>query len=319
MEFICPKCKSPLDMPTKTSEMIDGTVTSSCGETYKIIGGIPRFVSDDHYAKGFGFQWNEHPKTQLDSHIGKTISRDRFYTTTEWSDSLEGQTVLEAGGGAGRFTEVIAQTGARVFSFDLSLAVEANKSNNQHYENLTFFQGDIFKIPLPEASFDRVYCLGVLQHTPDPKAAFMSLVKMLKPGGHIAIDVYKRTRIFFPWHTTHFIRPITKRMKPQTLYNLIRKSVPTLIPMKRFIRRFGKVGHVLSYYVPITDYKGELDLSDEELEEWAILDTFDGLGAWHIKQKTPAMVQAWFEEAGLEQVWVGYGPNGVNGRGVRPK
>ena len=82
---------------------------------------------------------------------------------------------MEAGSGAGRFTEVLLQTGAEVFSFDYSNAVEANLSNNGEKLNLHLFQGDILNIPFPEEYFDKVICLGVLQHTPDPEKAFISL------------------------------------------------------------------------------------------------------------------------------------------------
>src|SRR6187397_1731582 len=44
-----------------------------------------------------------------------------------------GRVVLEAGCGAGRFTELLLAGGARVVAFDLSRAVEANRENCGHW------------------------------------------------------------------------------------------------------------------------------------------------------------------------------------------
>jgi SAM-dependent methyltransferase len=98
--------------------------------------------------------------------------------------------ILEAGCGAGRFTEVLISTGATVISFDLSNAVEANYENNNDKGDLLIFQGDIYNIPFPDNYFDYVFCYGVLQHTPDPDESYRQIFSKLKPGGKISIDYY---------------------------------------------------------------------------------------------------------------------------------
>lgn len=150
----------------------------SCGVSYSIIHGIPRFVAPENYAGAFGFQWNLHPKAQLDSRSGLPISRERFFEATQWPGDMKGLRILEAGCGAGRFTEIACQTGAQVFSGDYSLAVEANLGNNGHFTNLYLFQGDIYKLPFPAGFFDKIFCFGVLQHIPDPEAAFACLARL---------------------------------------------------------------------------------------------------------------------------------------------
>src|SRR3954451_10272151 len=95
---------------------------SNCSTSFEIVRGVPRFVPDDSYARSFGFQWQMHAHTQLDSHSGKDISRRRLLETSKWASDLSGQVILEAGSGAGRFTEILAGTGAAIISFDLSAA-----------------------------------------------------------------------------------------------------------------------------------------------------------------------------------------------------
>src|SRR5882672_9662337 len=143
-----------------------------------------------NYADSFGFQWNRHSRVQLDSFNGLSLSLDRLKAATHWPDDLTGEVIVEAGSGAGRFTEHLAKTGATVLTFDFSDAITANLANNGDCRNVCFFQGDINDLPIPAGTVDKVLCLGVLQHTPDPRQSFLSLARLLKPGGQIAIDVY---------------------------------------------------------------------------------------------------------------------------------
>jgi SAM-dependent methyltransferase len=288
-------------------------VCGSCGGEYPIVRGIPRFVDADNYATSFGYQWNIHARTQLDSHTGLPISRSRLFGVSGWSHDLRGQTVLEAGSGAGRFTEVLLSTGADVYSFDFSSAVEANHRNNGDKPNLKLFQGDIFNIPLEEGAFDKVMCLGVLQHTPDPERAFHSLTRFVKPGGALAIDVYTRGfAAALQWK--YLLRPITKRIPAQRLYGALERLVPKLIPAARFLRRHG--GRAGARLVPIIEYS-HIGLGDELNAQWAVLDTFDMYSPAHDHPKSIADVTRWFSDAGFENVHVGRGQNGVIGRGTR--
>jgi uncharacterized protein YbaR (Trm112 family) len=117
-----------------------GLQCADCGTIFPVELEIPRFVRSEDYAGSFGFQWNEHACTQLDSFTNKSISRDRLFEATKWPVDLLGQNVLEAGSGAGRFTEVLVTTKATIISFDLSSAVEANHLNNGHNANLLSFR-----------------------------------------------------------------------------------------------------------------------------------------------------------------------------------
>jgi SAM-dependent methyltransferase len=284
-----------------------------CSVKYRLTRGLPRFVPELNYADTFGFQWNIHAKTQLDSYSGLPISRNRVFEVTQWDKKIHGERILEAGSGAGRFTEVLLGTGADVVSFDYSKAVDANYKNNGACENLNLFQGDIFNIPLEPASFDRVFCLGVLQHTPDPKAAFANLCRYVRPGGMLAVDVYSRNlAAWIQWK--YLLRPITKRMEKQSLYNLIESLAPMLVPAARIFRKIaGRAGARL---IPIVEYS-HLGLSPELNRQWAILDTFDMYSPAHDHPQSLTDVRHWFETEGFLDINVRNGPNGVVGTGKK--
>jgi len=317
--FVCPTCRSNRLALSGTESVTPDQIESgliecqNCSSAYPVVRGLPRFVSASNYAESFGFQWNRHARTQLDSYSGLPISRNRVFGVTRWKTDLRGECILEAGSGAGRFTEVLLGTGAEVVSFDYSVAVDANYKNNGSNSNLHLFQGDIFNIPLEKASFDKVFCLGVLQHTPDPAAAFASLANHVRPGGVLAVDAY--TRNFAAWmQWKYLLRPLTKRLSQQTLYGLIESLTPLLVPVAKLLRRIG--GRAGARLVPIVEYS-HLGLSPELNRQWAILDTFDMYSPAHDHPQSLADVRGWFESAGFTEIDVRYGPNGVIGTGKK--
>ncbi len=131
---------------------------------------------------------------QLDSYCGVAVSESRLGRCMLGElQSIEGKRVLEAGSGAGRFTEVLLKHGAYVHSFDYSNAVDANASNNGGNQRLTLVQADIRRMPFARSTYDYVVCLGVLQHTPSPEESIKCLWAMVKPGGALVIDHYRWT------------------------------------------------------------------------------------------------------------------------------
>ena len=266
-----------------------------------------------NYTGSFGFQWTRHAKTQLDSFVGLPISRKRLFSVTGWPQNMAGQRILEAGSGAGRFTEVLLSTGPQVWSFDPSEAVEANRENNGRSPNLHLFRADIFNLPQDIGLFDKVLCLGVLQHTPDPKGAFMKLTKFVKPGGEIVVDVYKKT-LFSRLQWKYFLRPFTKWIPARVLYTLVRLTVLLLLPLAIIAHKL--LGSFGTRLFPIASYP-TLGLPYKIHQEWSVLDTFDMYSPTYDKPQTLRAVRQWFKEAGLKDVEVKYGPNGVTGKGKK--
>jgi SAM-dependent methyltransferase len=315
----CPQCRGQLSRAESRDdghqEILEGILNcGGCGATFPIVAGIPRFVAPDNYAASFGMQWQRYRRTQLDSHTRLPISKDRLQVATAWPANLTGECILEAGSGAGRFTERLLETGAKVVTFDYSAAVDANRANNGAHPALTIFQGNIFAVPCPENFFDRVLCLGVLQHTPDPRAAFLSLTRYVKPGGFLAVDVYAR-RITALLHWKYLLRPITKRLTRDRLHKLVATAVDMLFPAALWLRK--RVGRAGARLLPIVEYS-ELNLPRDLHKEWSVLDTFDMYSPAHDHPQSIQSLTAWFRAAGFTDVEVFNGPNGVVGRGRKP-
>lgn len=278
-----------------------GWLCSQCSKTYPVVDGVARFVSSEHYVGSFGFQWNTFSKSQLDSANGTTRSRDAFEEKTGWKlSSLRGQRVLDAGCGMGRFAEVCAAAQAEVHAIDLSSAVVAAARNLKHYPNASFYQADIMNLPFADGSFDAIYSLGVLHHTPDTRKAFLSLTRLLRPGGRIAIWVYS-TRLRLTMAGGEILRTFTPRLSKGVLLKASRVAVPLY-----HLHRLPLIGKATTALLPT---------SMNPDPEWRWLDTFDWYSPRYQWKHSYPEVEGWFREAGLTDIV--REPFPVSVRGVR--
>jgi len=299
-------------------EVLSGALVGG-SDRFPILGGIPRFCPTENYAQTFGYQWTLFSATQLDSRAQwGNVSEGRLFAETEWPRRMEGDRILEAGCGMGRFTEALARTGAEVFAFDSSVAVESNVKNNGSLGNINFAQADIYAPPYERGSFDRIFCVGVIQHCPSPRGAFEALVSFLKPGGEIVIDVYRLS-----WRCLllgkYYLRPLTRRLRPETLHGLVKTHVGWVYPLTGSLQRLtGAWGRKLSAVLAMADYRGVYEAPDDVLRVLAELDTFDMLSPMYDRPQTIVEVRRWFRDAALTDVVVRPGHNGIEARGRRP-
>lgn len=318
----CPACRNGLSVQVR-SRSGDGRIETGelqcvgCRSLYPIVRFVPRFVPDEGYVAGFGLEWNVHRRTQYDASSGLDFSERRFFGETRWPRNLDGEILIEAGSGSGRFTEHALSTGATVLSLDYSRAVDANHESNGEHANVLIVQGDLYRMPFPREIADRLFCFGVLQHTPDPRSALASLVDHARPGGDIVADIYAKTFARYVLGTKYWIRPFTRRLPPDRLYAMTTRYVDTMWPLARRIQTIPKVGAKLNWRLLIADYSREID-DDATLLEWARLDTFDMLAPRYDKPARAKTVRRWCARLGLEDVDVTPGYNGVEIRARRP-
>ncbi|MDP4261661.1 MAG: class I SAM-dependent methyltransferase [Bacteroidota bacterium] len=280
------------------------------GEFFPRSEGVVRFVKESNYADNFGFQWNKFQKTQIDRvHKNLSHSRDRFFTVSGWDkDSLKGLDVLEVGSGAGRFSQVILDyTEANLYSLDYSDAVAANYRNNGHHsDRFHLFQASIYEMPFKNDSFDKVFCFGVLQHTPDFKKSVQCLIEKAKPGGEIVVDFYAVKGWWSKISAKYILRPITKRMSHKRLLRIIERNAGWMIKCSSFFQKIG-IGKVANRFLPICDIEGTIPpgLSKENLKELVILDTFDMFSPEHDHPQRVEQVAEWFKEFNVEVTYAG--------------
>jgi SAM-dependent methyltransferase len=321
----CPRTGSILAL-TDPVIVSDGRIQSGTlvnadqSSRYPIIQFIPRFVDATNYCESFSVEWENHSRTLHKQFSGYDFSEKRYYKETRWGTDLKGEMILEAGCGSGSFTPYAVKSGATIVSFDLSRGVEANYQANGGAPNLLIVQADIYHLPFVRRRFDKVFCFGVLQHTPDPKAAFFQVASMLRPGGNLATDIYMHSQLDPLLCMKYWLRERIDRSNPARLYNRIKWYInivwwPTLL-----LRYFPRLGPWLCRSMLIDhDFCGQLRGAETSyLKEMNRLNIFDMLSPAYDFPQTLESYAAWHQEAGLHDIDVCHGYNGIEGHATSP-
>jgi O-antigen/teichoic acid export membrane protein/SAM-dependent methyltransferase len=306
--IICPKCRSRLELANGAGdkEILSGKLTCAQAHEFPIVNGIPRFVETELYAQNFGFEWNTHSLTQLDTAASDESERTFTAKTGFTSELLRGKVVLDVGCGMGRFSDVVSRWGATVVGPDHTQSVDAPHNNHRSRPNVHIAQANIFELPFREATFDFIFSIGVLHHTPNTKAAFDQLPKLLRPNGRIAVWLYAKY-FAVQWKFSDLYRHLTTRLPKRVLHRLSYIAVPLYYAYK-----IPVVGVMIRFLVPV---------SPHPRAEWRVLDTFDWYSPTYQWKHTYEEVYPWFEAHGLTDIRVLEVPvalQGTKGRSPGP-
>jgi len=110
-----------------------------------------------------------------------------------------GHQVIDVGAGAGRHSFEAYRRGADIIAFDQDAAELANVATmfeamahageappSAHARAVV---GDALALPYPNDTFDCVIASEILEHLPQDDAAIAELIRVLKPGGTLAVTV----------------------------------------------------------------------------------------------------------------------------------
>ncbi|MBA3662160.1 MAG: methyltransferase domain-containing protein [Gammaproteobacteria bacterium] len=278
----CPTCQAKLNYKASQfnskGHVVEGELLCpKCTKVYPIIRSVPRFISMDNYADSFGYQWNLYKYTQVDRFSKTKQSQQRFYLETGWTkETMQNNWVLEVGCGNGRFLEVSSRSDCQVVGVDMSSAIDAAQELYQDKDNVHLIQASIYELPFREQTFDKCYCIGVIQHTPSPKKSITALQSVVKKNGELALTIYERK----PWtllYGKYLLRPLTTRINKKLLLWSIKIVSPLLFIMTEILFRIPFLGKCFKFIIPYANYVEMTDLSMKQRYEWAILDTFDML------------------------------------------
>ncbi|TVM34456.1 class I SAM-dependent methyltransferase [Oceanidesulfovibrio marinus] len=320
--FTCPEHGGSLAV--RPSPGGEPALSCPSGCTYPLVKGIPRFVPESNYTDAFGLQWKTFRRTQLDSVTGCPITRTRLTRLLGGSIDVEGQNILEAGCGAGRFTEILLEEGGLVHAVDMSCAVEANHENCGTHANHRVCQADIRNLPFQEESFDLVFCVGVVQHTPDPEETMAALCRQVRPGGRLVMDHY--THGYPVTASRKIIREKLLQMPPEFSLSFCEMLVNILWPVhvmlwhNRKIPGFGALYKQFLAHSPLVDYHSSYgELSPEILQSWALLDTHDTVTDRYKHLRSADEIAATLAAHGMVDIETQLAGNGVEARARRPE
>ena len=198
----------------------------------------------DAYKDQVQKQWDENP---CGSHYVKNaahhtldwyreVEAHRFGSYAPWMPAMmqyahfSGKEVLEIGGGLGTDLAQFASHGANVTDLDLSAGHLALAQENFRLRGLKgrFIHHDAEHLPFPDHTFDLVYSVGVIHHTPNTQQVVREIHRVLKPGGQAFIMVYAE-------HSLNYWRRLVYA-----------------VGLRRFALDFSSIGDVMSRHVEIT-------------------------------------------------------------------
>lgn len=311
----CPQCAIEVELeifPEKTQmeDVTEGRLSCpECNNDYLIANGIPRFVSlEENYAENFGYQWNKFRATQIDRVSSHNLSSSRLLNDTKWSkESIKGKLILDAGCGAGRFADELAQFGARVVACDLSSAVDACKQTVDNNNGRTIDRGEVcvvqanlLSMPFKRGVFDSIHCAGTIQHTPEPEKVIRSLPSYLVSNGVLFYNFYEIDPFTKFQVIKYFLRRWTPSWRIQTLVRFSRwmcylfflpSFIMSCIPIVRFFNRFLPICSVHPRGLSLTQ---QFDLT--------LLDTVDWYGPQYEIRQDHREVAALLNSEGLNRV-----------------
>lgn len=130
------------------------------------------------------------------------LARDSVLQVGQYHD-LDGQVLLDVGGGPGYFRDAFRDAGATYFALDSDVGELAGAGAIGAGTVI----GSGMRLPFADASVDVCYSSNVLEHVPDPWGMAEEMVRVTRPGG-VAFISY--TTWFGPWggHETapwHFL------------------------------------------------------------------------------------------------------------------
>jgi ubiquinone/menaquinone biosynthesis C-methylase UbiE/uncharacterized protein YbaR (Trm112 family) len=197
--FACPVCKGHLQANG------DRIACFSCNVIYPIEESIPLlFVPNEgqtgdvtEIVKTF-YEENPFPNyDDLDSLHSLMEKAQRGVFAHLLDEQIPGgATVLEVGCGTGQLTNFLGISwNRRVIGSDIclnSLRLAEGFRSRFGINNAAFVQMNLFRPAFRENSFDLVISNGVLHHTADPRGAFGSIARLVKPGGCIIVGLYNK-------------------------------------------------------------------------------------------------------------------------------
>lgn len=249
-------------------------------QQWRIIEGIPRFVTDEHL-ESFGNQWTRFEVAHDDEDRATFAAK-----TGVCLEELSGQLVLDAGCGGGRYSKICSDAGATVIGADHTRAVEKAKTLCSGSARAHFLQADLKHLPLQPGSFDFVFSIGVMHHDADTRKVFDAVAKMVRPGGRYSVWLYRRNQ----WW--------------QELINTGLRSLTTRLPSSALMP-FCHLGAILGG-IPIINrtLNKVINFSAHPCYENRVCDTFDWWAPKYQYHHTVEELSSWFRDAGFEQIRV---------------
>ncbi|RST30390.1 class I SAM-dependent methyltransferase [Sphingomonas ginkgonis] len=145
--------------------------------------------ADDPTLRAFDEKWAAHWRG-VSSRTHQQRTFDNFFSLFPFEELSKAEG-FDLGCGNGRHAEKVAPRVGRLHCIDPSPAgLAAARAQMADQANVEFHCADVDHIPLPDASQDFGYSMGVLHHIPDTEGALRRCTAKLRPGAPFLLYLY---------------------------------------------------------------------------------------------------------------------------------
>ena len=122
-------------------------------------------------------------------HYGEDVDRpnpERLWHAIKALEPLNGMRFLDLGSGVGWATALAVARGGVATAIGLDFASKAIAMAAQREpprDQIAWVVGDGMTLPFGDATFDRVFSFGSMEHFPDVRQGFREMARVLKPDG----------------------------------------------------------------------------------------------------------------------------------------
>lgn len=256
--------------------------------------------ADAAVVAGFGEEWSRFDQTALSTAELETLARG-YFAIFPWERLPPNAVGLDLGCGSGRWASYVAPRVGRLHCVDPSAAALAvSRHNLKGTPNVVLHLASVDAIPLPDASLDFAYSLGVLHHVPHTAEGVAAVAAKLKTGAPLLLYLYyafDNRPIWFRWvwRATEPLRYVVSR-SPYPLRSAVCDIIAATVywPLAR-LARFGEMLGLRVEHVPLAAYRHR---------SFYVMrtDAFDRFGTRLEQRFTRVQIAAIMESAGMIDV-----------------
>jgi ubiquinone/menaquinone biosynthesis C-methylase UbiE len=234
----------------------------------------PKSNIDAETIAGFGHEWSTFRQGEELPAADRASMFADYFSIFPWAALPADAIGIDIGCGSGRWAMLVAPRVRHLHLVDASPeALAVARDNLASLANVSFHQGSVDAMPLPDASADFAYSLGVLHHVPDTERGIRDVARKLKRGAPFLVYLYyafdNRPAWFRAlWRSSDGVRRLVSRMPPP-----LRLAVSQLFaalfywPLARMARLLERAGRLpaawpLAYYRDRSFYVMRTDAFD---------------------------------------------------------
>jgi ubiquinone/menaquinone biosynthesis C-methylase UbiE len=178
-------------------------------------------------------EWPEAYDRWFTTPIGALVKKYETELILDLLEPKQGEIILDAGCGTGVFTLDILSSSSKVTGVDISLPMILHAGKKLKGFPFQMVLADIFNLPFPESSFDKVVSVTALEFIEDAKGAVEELFRVTQRGGGIVVATLNSLS---PWA----LRRVAEAKKKHTIFEKTIFRSPdelrSLAPVKGVVR-----------------------------------------------------------------------------------